>query len=243
MIVQPDDVQALDVQALMPLLCAMEAEAAVEALATVVAENSRAAWPWIARHRDAAGLRGDDLLDASLHQSSPVRKLAEAQDALSTACWRYRISTGRDGLALARETIERIYGTNVATWALRPLVIAAEAWAEVDDIIASGPPEPLPPEPEPTVEQRRAGARVFAEWYLSDPRFRPLKDSLEALMVSRGAGARDYGPTALEAVRSALVAARDDGVEVEALQIVLTMWTAATGGPEFTLTAEKEPTP
>ncbi len=72
MLPNPTDVPALAVHALMPLLRAMEAEAAVEALATVVAEISRAA--------------------------CPSRKLAEAQDALSTACWRYRISTGRDGL-------------------------------------------------------------------------------------------------------------------------------------------------
>jgi hypothetical protein len=230
-----------DVLALMPLLRAMEAEAAVEALATIVAENSRAAWPWIARHRDAdACVQADDALDAAMHEASPVRKLAEAQDALSTACWRYRISTGRDGLALARDTIERSYGNSTATWALRPLAVAAEAWAEVDGILASGPPEPLPPEPEPTPEQRRVGAQLFAEWYLSNPRLRQLRDSLDALMGARGADGRDYSPAALETVRSALVEARDSGVDLEALQMMLNMWTAATGGPEFTLIAEKE---
>ena len=49
--------------------------------------------------------------------SSPTWKLAEAQVMLTKACWRDRVATGRDGLALTRETIERGYNAAAAEFA------------------------------------------------------------------------------------------------------------------------------
>src|SRR4051812_36900203 len=87
----------LDTRRLLPLLRAQEAEVAVSVLARVVAINADTAARWLATNW---GLYAD-LSDpqhparaAMLEPSAPTWKLAEAQDALASACRRYRDAAG-----------------------------------------------------------------------------------------------------------------------------------------------------
>ena len=128
----------IDVRAMLPLIRAQSAEVAVEHLAAIAGANALAVL-------QSRGMR--DPTDPA----SPVWRLAEAQAHLVTACWRYRVSTGRDeGLALARTQLTQAYGPELADYALRPLTVAATDHPELDAILAGDTPEPLPPEPEAT---------------------------------------------------------------------------------------------
>jgi hypothetical protein len=102
-----------------------------------------------------------------------------------TAWWRYRVSIGRDdGLALARQQLTPDYGAARADYALSPLTAAATGCPELDNIIAGDTPEPLPPEPEPTATQRRAGARALAGSLHRTPRMGSLERRLEAPLTA-----------------------------------------------------------
>jgi len=232
----------MDVRVMLPMLRAEAAEVAVEFLAMAAAENAIAVTRWVVLNWGAdAGLRGaaHPSHAAALERSSPAWKLADARDALDTACWRYRLSTGYDGLALARQHIVHRYGTVVADYTLKPLVDAATAGAWLDDLLMQDGPEPLPPEPEPTPTQRRASAAAMAEWSLSLPEMDDLGRRLGALLAACAAdsGAQPSLVTvdALAAVRVAIGAALCRGFDVAGMQAVLDTWTAATGGPQITV--------
>jgi hypothetical protein len=231
---QPLRPAPLDIHALLPLLRVQAAEAALEHLAIAVGANAVALRLWM---RDNALTPNGAYAD--LGPSSPAWQLAAAQEALATACWRYRISTGYDGLALARRVVEQNHGAELAAYALRPLTIAAADCPELDDLIAGDTPEALLPEPEPTVAQRRAAAVAMAEWMLSEPAMGDLGAGLEALLAACEADGGDpQGEAtrgAVAAVGEAVGAALRRGCEAACVQSALNWWTAAAGGPTITV--------
>jgi hypothetical protein len=121
-------------------LRAEAAEIAVEFLAVAVAKNTIATSRWLALSWGVDDLRDAGCLAraAALDPSSPPWKLAMAREALHTACWRFKLATGRDGVALARQHIVRSYGAAVADAALKPLVDSAAASAWLDDLMTVG---------------------------------------------------------------------------------------------------------
>jgi hypothetical protein len=117
---------AIDLRKLTPLLRCQAAEAALVSLAHVVAGNALTCSRWLDLNWPSS-----DFADpahparvAALDDSSPGMALARAQDALADACRRYRAVTGKDGIRLAYEIVER-YGSAVADAALGPLIKAA----------------------------------------------------------------------------------------------------------------------
>jgi hypothetical protein len=177
---------------------------------------------------------------AALRDGSPVARLTEAQCALDTACFRFRMSTGRDGLALAREIIASGYGQGVAERALAPLVQRAMDWGCLDDVLSADGPAPLPPTPEPTPAQRQAAAAAYLDHRLSYPDMGDLQACLAALAAAWQA--HESGEAA--AVRSAVDATgtcvgtilerAGEGERanmVELIQAVLNAWKTASGVP------------
>jgi hypothetical protein len=240
----------LDARAVLPMLRAEAAEVAVEFLAHAAGANAVATARWLALNWGAEA----DLRDhrhparaAAQEPSSPAWKLAEAQVMLDTACRRYRIATGRDGLALARKTIDRLYGTPVADYALKPLIEAAARSSEIDAIIAGDTPEPelLPRAPEPTPAQRKAGIEAMADWWLSHPEMGDLSRRLDALLAACEAEGRNQHAQAtagaLEAVKGSIRAALERGAELESMQFTLNLWAKATGGPQINLSTDAPP--
>jgi hypothetical protein len=238
----------LDTRAIMPLVRAQEAEIAVEMLASAVGANAAATARWLALNwgewveiRDPA----HPAHAAALDPGSPAWKLAEARDALATACWRLRISTGRDdGISLARRVIEDAYGADVADSALKPLVDAAAECPELDALIAGDMPEPLAPEPAPTPSERRAAIEAIARCMLSEAAMGDLDARLAALLAAMEADAGDRRgqrtADAIKAVRGAVEAALRQGVDMETMQAALDRWAEATGGPEIVLNANPD---
>jgi hypothetical protein len=253
-----------DVRAVLPLVCAQAAEAAVEALAHVVGGNALAVARWLNLNWGT----NPDIRDpahpahvAALDESSPSWRLAEAQDALASACRRYQAATGQNGLATAHRIIETGYGAGVAAFALKPLDTAAAVSAKVAGWTRAENRELLPPlssaemrvaidellrlddpEPplEPTPEQWTAGRSAIAEWMLSDPDLDGLSGRLGALLgackVAGGNPSHSDVTAALEAAGVAIGDALARGYEPKCMQAVLACWSTATGGPKITIT-------
>jgi len=228
----------IDVRAMLSMLRAEMSEIGVEYLAHVVAINAVAALHWLtvnwgvgANLRDPFHPARAAMLD---DPASPMAKLGQARAALDNACWRYRMNTDRDGLALAQELIERGCGVEVARYALRPLLDRTPAAALIDDLLRVD--EPQPPA-EPTPAERRATAMAAANWALSYPDMGDLAERLAALLVACEAAGDDTTgqavTAAVEAVRGATEAALHRGCEVEVVQFALREWSRATGGPQI----------
>ncbi|MGH7121957.1 MAG: hypothetical protein ACREFP_23685 [Acetobacteraceae bacterium] len=250
----PPRPSALDTRAIMPMVRALEAEVAVEILASAVGANAVAVARWLALNwGDGADIRdpAHPAHVAALEPASPTWKLAEARDALATACWRLRISTGRvDGLVSARHAIECAYGADVAECALKPLVDAAAECPELNALIAGDTPEPLPSEPPATSSERQAGAQAIAAWLFSVPDMSELKTALarlqEAAQADAGSAKSNRAIEATGAARDALGAVRESisealarGIEPEEIQAMLDWWTEATGAPQIRINVER----
>ena len=102
-----------DILPMIPMLRAEVAEIGVELLARQVTTLARDALL-----RPAESPRDGS---AALPVPSFAWTLADAQTALWDACGRYCAVTGRDGLMLAHETIQRDHGQVVASLVLAPL--------------------------------------------------------------------------------------------------------------------------
>jgi hypothetical protein len=225
----------LDTYAMLPMLQAQAAEASLEFLAVATGANALALWRWL----EINDLSRDQALATIDDPASPLLRLALAQDALATACWRYRITTGHDGLALARHVIARSHGVQLADYALRPLVRATADCPELDTLLAGSAPEQLPPEPAPTVAERRTGLRALAAWLLSDPALDGLQERLEAWRLAcepEGAEPGDQAVQhALAAVGEAIGLAFRRGVEPGFVRITLNTWSEAFDAPRIDL--------
>jgi hypothetical protein len=230
----------MDVRAMLPVLRAEAAEIAVKFLAVAAAQNAIAVTQWLVMNWGA----GADVRDpchparaAAMDETSPAYRLVEAQDALATACRRYRMITGRDGVALARERIEGGYGAVVTDYALQPVVDSA--WLDDLTVEAGHNLDPLPPAPEPTPAQRRTSAAACAEWMLSEPEMGDLADRLRALLAAcRGGDGDPREPGTAAAIQGVITAICDAvrrGCPQELLQIALDTWGDAAGGLRVTV--------
>lgn len=242
---------SIDTRALLPMLRAEAAEMGVTHLAHIAAVNALATVRWLAETwcEDAGPHdRRHPALAAAQDPASPAWRLADTQVALSGACDCYRATTGADGLALARQVIERDYGSVVADYALKPLLAVAAANVElaalgfdINALIDAAELTAPPPPPVPTPAQLQAGAGALANWALSDPRICGLADRLRALQEAQQADAGEaHGrmtAPALAAVCAALQAAADQDVEPERMQGTLDLWARATGGPRIVVSA------
>jgi len=245
----PPQPAPMDVCAILPMLRAEDAEITVEFLARAVAGNALTALRWLVSNWGAGA--GAHLRDpyhpvcvAILDSASPWTKFCEAQGALHMACWRYRMSTGQDGLALAREVISFERGATVADFALRSLAEIAVEDAWLDDLLMESGPEPLPSMPPPTLAERHAAARASKDWLLSWPDMNDLAARLEALLAAcKADGAADPRAPVVQAalagvraeVGKILRGSTDPGL-VELVQATLSAWANATGGPRITVT-------
>ena len=233
----------------------------VEALAHAAAVNTVAAARWLDANGGATLTRAHPAYADVLDPSSPVGSLVEAQDALTSACRRYRLATGQNGVAMARRVIEASYNPAVAAAALRPLEAPAdfldalfrsnagmpaqaaelphltpeELTAAIDDLL-SDEPEPVPPD-HPTPEEWQAGRSAVADWMLGDPELDGLAERLGALLSTFKAAAEPNTDHAFAVAVAALLRAVGDalarGFECGAMQAVLDCWSAATGGPRI----------
>ena len=247
----------IDVAAMLPMLRTEAAEASLEFLAVATGANVVVLMRWLSINWGPDA----DLCDPghparaeALDPSSPPWKLAMARDALSTACWRYRMSTGGDGLALARQHLVRLYGASVADYALNPLVTAAAEDAWLDDLLMENKPKSLPRGPEPSPAERTAAKQSVAAWALSDPDMGDLQRHLEALRAAyevEEAGDPHGQATvaALAAVHASIQSAlwRAEDTErmytAELVQVTLDAWSAATGGPHISIQVGDPPAP
>lgn len=174
-------------------------------LARALGNNVGAARRWINSNWGPNADLGDPahpVYAASLPRASPPHKLAEAQDAVASACRRYQAATGRDGFKLARQVIEDSYGAEIASIAMKPIEAAAavsariaRAWEvggeastnadleiAIDELISDAPL------PDASVEQRQAGRSAIAEWMLSEPELDGVTERLGALLSVCNAG-------------------------------------------------------
>jgi hypothetical protein len=251
---------SLDTRPLLPMLRAQAAEGAVEALAHAVALNTDAAAGWVAANWGSDADTRDPSHPVHVYAAepgSPFVRLAEAQEALATACHRYRSKTGHDGVALARRVIEGRYGARLAAAALAPLDAAKAIADEVAAVFkAETPPPPAgaeldgaiddllsctpePPASEPTPEQSQAYRSTIAEWLLTDPVFDGITERLGALLSACRAAEADGCPNVSAAVESLEVSIGDAlraGVDPDVMQALLDYWSLTTGGPRVDVT-------
>lgn len=233
----------IDTRALLPVLRTMAAEAIVEHLAVNAGINAACMQEWIADNwGTGADLRNHNhpWRAAALDPHSPPAKFGEAIAALAGACRRYRMTTGRDGVMLAREVAARRHGTSLADNIIETMRQAATVWDEVDDLLFGDGPVELPAAPEPTPAQRQAAAAAGLDHALSYPDMHDLRARLDALAAAWRAHDNGDAPAVraalddLKACIDSIVAAAGDAeraATVEMTRVALGIWQAASGVP------------
>lgn len=233
----------IDTMALLPVLRTMAAEAMVEHLAMDAGVNATCAQRWLQDNWGA----GADLRDhnhpwrtAALDPDSPPAKYGEAIAALAGACWRYRMTTGDDGVVLARGIIARDRGEALADHVMTTLGQSATVWDEIDDLLFECGPPSLPAAPEPTPAQHQAAAAARLDYALSLPEMDGLRECLDALRAAwraQGSGEAPAVTAALNDLRERIGSIvntpgePDRAATLELVQTALNVWQVASGVP------------
>lgn len=218
-----------------PLLRETASAAAVSAIAVIAAENALAAVHWVAKtwgpdadFRDP----GHSSHASVVEPGSPTRRFADALDLLVSECRRYTADLGLDGVAHARDVIERHYNAHTADLVLDTLEKSRERIYALGISEAATMPRP---KRLPTPAERRAGQLEVLRRLFAEPPFAVLEAPLEALLRAfRSPGAAPDDPAVLAtlpAIKDAIHQAFDQGADEGLVQNVLSMWTQATGGP------------